>query len=324
MLTQRTRTIVGAGVVMAAAALAAGQDDPNLNPGVHPATVLGPGKPTDKTLVAPPPGWQLARPMHLGGRLYYAVHDADAYLAQAGWTRAAVVYPKERTGFRFDLILVPGFDAGSAVRRYSVGGQDRTISIGGTGYGIGWSWDWWYDPIYNTGGYTGPIDGQLSPGYQPAVEPPPEPVVLTTLERAAVELAFGDADRAVELYRLHLGEDPADVGAMRALAVALVKAGRFEDAAATVRLAYVTDPTLAQRPVSPTIAGEGALDARRIRTAAAGHAGRVDTASAWLMVAVLLQGERMPEAALRVLDRAEGHGLEPAVASALRGELTGR
>jgi len=349
MLT--SRLLAGAvGVAMGAGAALGQMTDPNLDPnydpaaaggqgasaatqqgaqpGVHPATVLGVGKPTDKTLVAPPPGWQLARPMFLNGRLYYAVHDADAYLAQAGWTRAAAVYKKEDTGLRFDLIRVPAFRTGSAVRRYSVGGTGTSLSLdnSGSGYGWhqGWAWDWAYDPIFNTGGYAGPIDGQLSPGYQPPVEPAPEPVVLTTVEQAEVELAFGDPERAVDLYRAHLADNPGDMESVRALGIALLKAGRFEDAAATVRLAYATDPLLAADPVGSWIGGDSPLAVRHLRVDAARHANRVNTASAWLMVVVLMQGEGLDDPAIKLLDRAGELGLEPAVVSAMRRELTKR
>lgn len=341
MLT--SRLMAGVMVAAAGAGAALGQaTDPNLDPnapgispgttpgatqGVHPATVTGPGKPTDPTLVAPPPGWQLVRPLYLNGQLYYAVHDAEAYLKQAGWTQRAVVYKKEDTGMRFDLILVPNFRRGSAVRSRTVGTTGTGIGFGGDGHGIGfhtgWAWDWTYDPIYNTGNYTGPIDGQLSPGYQPPIETP-EPVVLTLVERAEVELGFGDAERAVELYRKHLEQAPGDMASVRALGVALLKADRYEDAAATVHLAYATDPMLARNALGSWVGGDSALGMRKLRSDAARHANRVDTASSWLMVVVLMQAEGMKDQALKLLDRAEDHGLETDVVSALRAELTAR
>ncbi|GJM18373.1 MAG: hypothetical protein DHS20C14_05860 [Phycisphaeraceae bacterium] len=296
---------------------------------VHPATVTTPVDPDDKVLVAPPPGWQLARPVYLNGRLYYAVHDAQAYLDQAGWTQAAVVHLKSQTGFRFDLILVPrSRAAGVTVRTIARNGSGLAIDTGlgvRTGYGRVFDpWIWGRGYVSSGAGrYTGPIDGQLSPGYSPPI-PEPEPVVLTLMEEAGLELGFGEAERAITLYSQHLDADPEDMAAVRGLGVALVAVGRGEDAAATIRYAYVTDPALAGEPLGAWIAGDDARDLRRLVTDAVKHANRNDSASAWLTVAVLMQAEGRLAVALKMLDRAEERGLDLEVARAMRGALTQR
>ncbi len=298
------------------------------SPGVHPATVTTPVDPQDQVLVAPPPGWQLARPVYLNGALYYAVHDADAYLAQAGWRFTPVVHYKTQTGFRFDLIRVPPSRAGATRSTIARNGSGIAIDTGvgvrtGIGRGID-PWVWGTRYVSNRGGrYVGPIDGQLSPGYAPPI-PEPEPVVLTLEERAGLELGYGDAERAIALYREHLEADPEDMGAVRGLGVALLAADRPEDAIATIRYAYVTDPSLANDPMGTWIGGDDVREVRALVNRAVRHANRVESASAWLTVAVLMQAEGRVGPGEKMLERAAELGLDLEVARAMRGALTRR
>ncbi len=297
-------------------------------PGVHPATVTTPVDPQDEVMVAPPPGWQLARPVYLSGRLYYAVHDADAYLQQAGWRFRPVVHYKSQTGFRFDLILVPGGRASAVRSTIARNGSGIAIDTGlgvRTGIGVGIDpWIWGTRYVSNSGArYVGPIDGQLSPGYAPPV-PEPEPVVLTLEEQAGLELGYGNPERAIALYREHLDEDPEDMGAVRGLGVALLAADRPEDAVATIRYAYVTDPSLAQTPLGTWIGGDSSRDVRKLVNDAVRHANKVESASAWFAVAVLMQAEGRVVPAEKMLDRAAALGLDLEVARAMRGALIQR
>lgn len=290
-------------------------------PGVHPATVSTPVDP-DAPMVAPPPGWQLVRPVVIEGNLYYAVDDAEAYIAQAGWPYRPVVHAKEDTGFRFDLILVPKSRRDSAVFRRTVGtGMRVSLSSGGLHASWGDGWYWRDDYVANTRGYAGPIDGQLSPGYAPPV-PQPEPIILTTMEQAGLALGFGDPEEAIALYRKALEEDPGDTRAVRALGVALLAANRPEDAAATIRYAYVTDPGLAREPLGAWISGDSPRKLRHLLTGMVRHAHSTGSASSWLVVAVLMQAEGRNREALGILDRAAG--LEEEVARAMRGALEQR
>src|SRR5690606_7129054 len=110
--------------------------------------------------------------------------------------------------------------------------------------------------------------------------PPPLPAEpareLTTLEYADILLAEGQAERAAEVYQDHLRESPDDAEAQRSLAVALLEAGRPQQAVAVAAMAYDTDPTLAMRPI-PRRLFDGPMDLRRALNSAVGHANRVNT-----------------------------------------------
>lgn len=154
---------------------------------------------------------------------------------------------------------------------------------------------------------------------QPAPEAPaPE---LTALEKARLFMAADDLDRAIQYYREHLDEDAEDVGAMRAMGVAMVEAGRLEDGVAMIALAYRTDPLLARTPLDLATLG---LDGRRydnLLSRTLHFARRVDSGSAHLAGAVLLQADGKVAGAGRVLDRAEKAGLDDEVLDPMRREL---
>jgi tetratricopeptide (TPR) repeat protein len=187
-----------------------------------------------------------------------------------------------------------------------------------------WYWDPWDDP------YPYGIDGRLvvrgvQPGSglsMPAASPPapPPPPPLTTLERARLAFARGDHDGAVDAYRAHLAEEPDDFEAAVEMGAALIDAGRVDDGVSVIALAYRTDPGLAYGSVSDRVS----VDPRRWRALvvrAVRQAHRRDSASGWLAVAVLMQAEGRKDVALRMVERAEQHGLEGSVASQLAAVL---
>jgi hypothetical protein len=107
---------------------------------------------------------------------------------------------------------------------------------------------------------------------------------------------------------------------MRLLAVALVETGQLSDGAATVALAYHTDPGLASKPIPPQIFGSAERardDVRRVSI----YANRVKSGSAWLLVAVLMQAEGRESVARSMVQKARAAGLEAAVADRLLATL---
>jgi len=193
----------------------------------------------------------------------------------------------------------------------------------------------YYDPswyYYRSGVSlsTGPIDGVLtsrtdatlrSPRTpQPAVVVEPE-VELTVIERARLLMGAEELDEAIESFRDHLDEDPEDVQAMRDLGVAMIEAGRAEDGIAAIAMAYRTDPLLARSALD--LAGLG-LEGRRYDNLLS-HvlllARKIDSGSAHLAGAMLLQADGKVAGAARVLDRAERAGLADEVVGPLRREL---
>ncbi len=189
------------------------------------------------------------------------------------------------------------------------GNEVRTVSVTDAGWPPTGSWEGWTLPAAYGG---------------PAVVPPPPPP--TVLERARLAMAARAWEDAIGLYEEALdperGGNAEDHSAMRELGFALGTAGRLEQAASVVRLAYEQDPTLAARPVDVTWDGDGwwlrGLTRRAVREAT-----EVPTGTNWLLVAVLMQADGRNDHALRMLERAEAAGLEGEVLSAMRAAVGG-
>jgi hypothetical protein len=188
-------------------------------------------------------------------------------------------------------------------------------------------WRYGYGSWYRTGAidgvYTQPVDYSLRmPQLTQPPAPPPQPErELTALERAELLIAVEELGGAISAYRDHLAADPEDVQAMRALGVAMIEHGRMEDGVAMVALAYRTDPMLARTPLDLGALG---LDGKRYDSLLArvlGFAKRIDSGSAHLVGAMLLQADGKVSGASRVLERSENAGLEGAIADAFRREL---
>ncbi len=169
----------------------------------------------------------------------------------------------------------------------------------------------------------GPLDPRLFQSTQPAnAQPTPtEPSPATPLDAGLMALREGEHALAVAALRKHLREKPDDAHAMRALAVALIETKALDDAASIMRQAYRTDTQLAAEPLFPASLAYTDKAYRSLVTRAVSYAHRVDTASAWLVVSVLMQGEGRATNSRQMLDKAAKLGLEDTIADGLRAEL---
>lgn len=143
----------------------------------------------------------------------------------------------------------------------------------------------------------------------PAV-PPPATREVTSLERAQMSLRDGEPERAVKELRTHLRKSPDDANAMRLLAVALLESGSFDDGVAVLRNAYRTAPTLADEPIAFADVGLSAKREREMLSEVVQYAHKVNSASAWLSVASIMQAEGRNALAKQMLDRAVHVGLD--------------
>lgn len=172
--------------------------------------------------------------------------------------------------------------------------------------------------------YREPIDGYYDPAMVPVAvpeveeAPPVDLASLTAVERAGLLMRAGEPEAAVAAYREHLEKSPDDASAMRSLAVALLAAKDPQVAAAVMALAYRTDPSLAERPIDALALPEGFRDLRKLVQRASVYANKSGGASAWLSLAVLMQGEGRPELAARMIDRAAKAGLDSALVERFR------
>jgi hypothetical protein len=186
-------------------------------------------------------------------------------------------------------------------------------------YDYGSSYGNHYDNIY---GYYGPADPNLYNAAQPAA---PMPVTITpepsnARELGATYLRAGDPKAAASALRTWLVDHPRDVDALRLLAVALIDGGAFGDGAATMALAYHTEPLLGLRRLTPDVTGP-TNDLREDVRRTSFYANRVKSSSAWLSLAVLMQAEGRDSTARSALQKARAAGLEPAVADRLEAAL---
>lgn len=150
----------------------------------------------------------------------------------------------------------------------------------------------------------------------------PAPLPPTTLEIADAWLAEGDPTQAAAAYLEHIETATEDGGAVRSLALAVLMAGRPEQATELVVRAYLLDPTLVDRPIDPGALPRGDSTLRELVRDAVKHANRFPSAEAWLMTAVLMQGEGRHGVAMRMLDRAKRAGLDAGLATGLRTAMT--
>ncbi len=154
---------------------------------------------------------------------------------------------------------------------------------------------------------------------------PPAPVQESTpLDRGQRAIREQDAAKAVKELRAHLRQDPADGSAMRLLAIALFENGSLDDGAAVLRNAYRTTPALIDEPISHEDLGLSAPRRREMLSEVVQHAHKVNTASAWLSVVSIMQGEGRLALARDMLDRAERAGLDLETVKAFDRALRGR
>ncbi|MEM7756131.1 MAG: hypothetical protein AAF297_10910 [Planctomycetota bacterium] len=189
------------------------------------------------------------------------------------------------------------------------------------------SWRWGFGaPI--DGPYpppTGPVDSRVTVGgatdaagaaadaaaEAEDAEPP------TLLERGWSELALGDGESALATFIERLNEEPRDAEAMRGMGFALLVEGDASLAAGCVRMAYEMSPELGML-VPGTDDFGGRAELRRLVVRAVRHGHEVESASAWLVAAVLAQAEGRADVVERFLGWAEAAGLEPETARWIR------
>lgn len=187
---------------------------------------------------------------------------------------------------------------------------------------------WWsYSIPSNYRGVVYGTEGELSdtPGPAPsepaAQEIPAEAVPLSALEVARLEMSIGNPEVAIEAYRSHISVFPDDWLAVRELGLALIRFGRRGDGVAMVGYAHSMDPQLAWDVVPDTLFEQDPGELRDAVVDVVGWGHRNPSSSAWLTVAVLMQAEGRDRPALKMIERAEGYGLDPAVGQAMRSVL---
>lgn len=198
---------------------------------------------------------------------------------------------------------------------------------------------WTHDPYYGVnGGYWWQqfpygVDGRVAGGVQPGSQlrmpapnsaaggqPAPVGEPETDLQAARRLLRSSSFGASVELYRSHLAENPEAFEVMAELVVALAGDGRLDDAAALARLAYDKDPTLATKRISDR-ASPGSRDLRKTVVRAVRFAHDRESASAWLLVTLLMQAEDRDPVGLEMLQRAVDRGLPSGISDPLRAAL---
>lgn len=157
-------------------------------------------------------------------------------------------------------------------------------------------------------------------GYEPPVDLT-STRVLSGAELGDIYLRTGDAQAAIAAYQEHLASFPSDAPVRRSLGLALLCAGRAEEAAESVLQAYTVAPWLADEPISPGAFAQGAEDLVLNIELASAYANRVKSAPGWLLVGVLMQANGQGDLGVLMLDRADGAGLDPGVSSPLRAAM---
>lgn len=196
----------------------------------------------------------------------------------------------------------------------------------GTNYGYAW---WWYSvpdryrgSIYGTDSdLTSDPSYSSTPMDQGAM---PEAIPLSAIEVARLEMSLGDPVVAMDAYRAHLSEYPSDWMAIRELGLAMIRVGDRGDGIAMVSYAYSMDPGLAWDAVPASVFEDSSRILRDSVIDAVGWGHRNPSASVWLTVAVLMQAEGRDGPALRMIERAEGYGLDPEVGRMMREALIHR
>ncbi len=202
-------------------------------------------------------------------------------------------------------------------------------------YGVGYWGVGYYNPYANYNPYLGPIDGTLTQNQQLTYQIQQlqqqiatqqkqldaKKVKRTLIERARDDHAHNNLDKAINEYREHLRQDNEDVTAMRDLALAMLEAGRLEDGAAMISLAYHTDPLLARTPIDFKAIGFTRQRYDRLLGRVMAFANRTNSPSSWLAGMVLLQSNNKMSGATRVLLKAKRAGLDDEIADAFEREL---
>lgn len=250
------------------------------------------------------------------------VIDADGNISVSGAGGAPLWY---RPPVRGGAFLIGGY---GAVRFRNANGLGFYRHQNWVPYSVDGSW--YPSPVVGQGGVDPRLlpGGDLSDGMKrelpagPAGSPGAVEDPATTVELARLAMRQGRWEDAVGLFREHLDTDWEDTVSLRLFGVSLLAAGRAAEAMGPVRLAHQVTPALGESGIDPAmVGGDGEL--RRLVLRAVRQANELDSASAWLLATVLVQGEGRADVARKFLERAKDAGLEPEVRSWLETGLGG-
>jgi tetratricopeptide (TPR) repeat protein len=205
-------------------------------------------------------------------------------------------------------------------------------------YPTWWSGWWWYNsyPSYPQYVYSGPwygTDPFVTDGTATTYPATTDaPAGGTQADQAArepspIELAdaawqAGRLTEAVRYMKEYLATAPDDADAMRFLALLKIDQGKLDEAVALMAMAYERMPRLASRPLPASDIPGGTAQMRQRVNTMSGYANRAKTGSAWLTLAVLVQGEGRDSVARTLVGRAERAGLKPTLVSELNDALS--
>lgn len=180
-----------------------------------------------------------------------------------------------------------------------------------------------HQPVYPHHGYTYQHvqpQVQVQPLVPSAEVPQVEAEPLTGIDLAEAFLHWDEPERAITLYQEYLAENPENASVIRMLGLALIDAGRLQEGVASLSMAYDLDPNLARDPVLQDVFGP-TEDLRRNLTRVSVYANRVNSASAWLTLAVLMQAEGRTRPASNMVERAERVELGEEIVTAMYAAL---
>lgn len=144
----------------------------------------------------------------------------------------------------------------------------------------------------------------------------------TDLTKADAALAAGRASEAAALYEAHLKQNADEaLGAMVRHGLALIESGRVSEGIAVVYQAYESDHGLADNSLRLAIPEWSEHRIRTMVSRVVGHANRNQSASSWLVVALLMEAEGRASLANQMLDRSVGFGLDQSLGMRVRGMI---
>ncbi len=133
----------------------------------------------------------------------------------------------------------------------------------------------------------------------------------------APELVFqGAYAEAIDLLNSELRSNPRDVERKRLLGLAHAAELDFATAADILLEVYASDPEIAVFPLDGKALFASPLELRDLVVGAVRVAQKTGTARGWLLVAILIQAEGRDDIAFKMLQRAGGLGLDPAIVTA--------
>jgi hypothetical protein len=181
----------------------------------------------------------------------------------------------------------------------------------------------WYTDWTGTTTYTryNPVVMESTPAPS---EPAPAPVDVSTLlprDRAIALWSEGNRSDAITAMREHLKLNSTDADALRTLAIIMLDDKRFDDSFALMRQAYRTDASLAEQPIDTRKLNLTPTKLRELVVTASVPANKAKSASGWLTIAVLMQGQKRDDLAQNMLQRAGDQGLEMKIIDSFRANL---